>query len=179
MLFAHKPTHLICFLCLLLLSSCQANDYTVGNQVEVKVTRVVSGQTLEVLGIPPQPNLAARVRLIGIDAPDFRQLPWADESKEVLAELIGEPEKSVILEFDLEAKDKTGRTLAYVWKDNRLLNEEIVKKGYALFVGRSPNHKYDRRLEQAQQWVRLMGKGIWNPEKPMRLSPSEFRRQKL
>jgi micrococcal nuclease len=66
--------------------------------------------------------------------------------------------------------------LAYVWKDKLLLNEEVVKQGYALFVARSPNHKYDQRLEHAQQWARIMGKGIWNTDKPMRVTPGEFRR---
>jgi micrococcal nuclease len=66
--------------------------------------------------------------------------------------------------------------LAYVWKNQMFLNEQVLKQGYALFVGRSPNHKYDDRLENAQHWARLMGQGIWNPEKPMRLTPGEFRR---
>ena len=64
-------------------------------------------------------------------------------------------------------------------EDQQLLNEEVLKQGYAIFVGRSPNHKYDQRLERAQQWARLMGKGIWNPENPMRLPPAEFRRRNL
>ncbi len=165
--------------CLLLLVSCQANNQTASNQVEVKVARVVSGQSLEVLGMAEQPNLISRVRLVGLDAPDFGQRPWGDESREVLAKLIGDQEKTVIMEFDVSNKDKIGRTLAYVWKDQQLLNEEILKQGYAIFVGRSPNHKYDQRLERAQQWARLMGKGIWNPEKPMGVSPAEFRRQNL
>jgi micrococcal nuclease len=82
-----------------------------------------------------------------------------------------------MLEFDVEAKDKSGRTLAYVWKNGDLLNEKLVQQGYALFVPRSPNYKYDKRLERAQEWARLMGQGIWNPEKPLRQTPAEFRRQ--
>ncbi|MDF2387935.1 thermonuclease family protein [Nostoc ellipsosporum NOK] len=161
---------------LLLLVSCQAKGKPEINQAQVKVARVVSGQSLEVLGMAEQPNLISQVRLIGVDAPDLRQRPWGDEAKQQLENLIGGAEKTVMLEFDLEAKDKIGRTLAYVWKDKKLLNEQIVKQGYALFVGRSPNHKYDQRLERAQQWARIMGQGIWNSEKPMRITPSEFRR---
>nr|MDZ8042453.1 thermonuclease family protein [Nostoc sp. CreGUA01] len=164
--------------CLLLLVSCQGKNQ-VANQAQVKVARVVSGQSLEVLGMAEQPNLISQVRLVGIDAPDLRQRPWGEQAQEQLENLIGGAEQSVTLEFDLEAKDKIGRTLAYVWKNKILLNEELVKQGNALFVGRSPNHKYDQRLERAQQWARLMGQGIWNPEKPMRLTPAEFRRQYL
>ncbi|MEA5516723.1 thermonuclease family protein [Nodularia sp. UHCC 0506] len=165
--------------CLLLLVSCQADHQTVSNQAEVTVARVVSGQSLEVLGLAEQPNLISRVRLVGLDAPDLGQHPWGDESREVLAKLIGDQKQPVILEFDVSSKDKIGRTLAYVWKDQQLLNEQILKQGYAIFVGRSPNHKYDQRLERAQQWARLMGKGIWNPEKPMGIPPAEFRRRNL
>jgi micrococcal nuclease len=161
--------------CLLLLVSCQAKNQPTDNQMLVKVARVVSGQSLEVLGMGEQTNFASPVRLIGIDAPDLRQNPWGDEAKQRLEKLIGGVEQSVKLEFDVENKDKLGRSLAYVWKDHQLLNEQIVKQGYALFVGRSPNHKYDQRLERAQQWARIMGEGIWNPENPMRQTPAEFR----
>ncbi|MEH2160197.1 MAG: thermonuclease family protein [Nostoc sp.] len=166
-------------LCLLLLVSCQSKNQLPNNEAQVKVARVVSGQSLEVLGMAEQPNLISQVRLVGVDAPDLRQRPWGEGAKEQLENLIGGAEELVTLEFDLETKDKIGRTLAYVWKNKVLLNEELVKQGNAMFVGRSPNHKYDQRLERAQQWARLMGQGIWNSEKPMRLTPAEFRRQNL
>jgi micrococcal nuclease len=162
--------------CLLLLVSCQAKNQSTNILTEVKIEGVVSGQTLKVVGMVEQPNWISQVRLIGVDAPDLRQLPWGNDAKEILEKLIDGPQKPIKLEFDLDPKDKFGRTLAYAWKDQVFLNEQVLKEGYALFVARSPNHKYDNRLENAQQWARLMGKGIWNPEKPMRLTPSEFRR---
>ena len=140
---------------------------------QVKIAGVTSGNTLNVIGIDSQPNLNSQVRLIGLDAPGQRQQPWGEQSSRRLRELVGD--KLVKLEFDLEQTDKFGRTLAYVWQDEVLLNEQLVKEGHALFVPRSPNHKYDLRLERAQQFARLMGKGIWNPDKPMRLTPTEFR----
>ena len=161
---------------LLLLVSCQSPNNSSTTPASLKVARVVSGQSLEVLGMESQPNLISQVRLIGLDAPDLRQLPWGEDAKQLLEGLIGGANQAVNLEFDLEAKDKFNRTLAYVWKDKLLLNEEVVKQGYALFVARSPNHKYDQRLEHAQQWARIMGKGIWNTDKPMRVTPGEFRR---
>ncbi len=164
------------FLLICLLGSCQTNNQSVDHPSEVKVARVVSGQTLEVLGLGEQPEIISQLRLIGVDAPDLRQYPWGEKAKQSLETLIGDGNQSIKLEFDLESKDKFGRTLAYVWKNNLLLNEEVIKLGYALFEARSPNHKYEQRLEQAQEWGRLMGQGIWNSEKPMRLTPSEFRR---
>lgn len=167
---------ILILLCILLLVACQPEKKPdESTKVQLKVAQVVSGQTVQVAGMTEQPNLISQVRLLNIDAPDLQQRPWGDAAKQHLEELIGG--QPVILEFDLEQKDKFGRTLAYVWKDKVLLNEQLVKDGYALFVARSPNYKYDRRLERAQQWARLMGLGIWNPDKPMRLSPAEFRRQ--
>jgi micrococcal nuclease len=169
-------TRIIILASFLLLVSCQSHNNSSIIPANVKIARVVSGQSLEVLGMEAQPNLISQVRLIGLDAPDIRQLPWGDDAKQLVETLIGGANQAVNLEFDLEAKDKFNRTLAYVWKDKLLLNEEVVKQGYALFVARSPNHKYDQRLERAQQWARIMGKGIWNPDKPMRITPGEFRR---
>jgi micrococcal nuclease len=167
---------MLILVCLLLVFGCQGKNQETNNPAEVKVARVVSGHTLEVLGLSEQPNLVSPVRLIGIDAPDLDQRPWGEKGKDVMESFIGGGEKTVLLEFDLETKDKFGRTLAYVWRGQKLLNEEVVKEGYALFVARSPNHRYDDRLERAQQWARLMGQGIWNPEKPMRTTPADFRR---
>ncbi|MEM6754287.1 MAG: thermonuclease family protein [Cyanobacteria bacterium P01_C01_bin.38] len=168
---------LVIFFCCLLLLGCQAKKDTFqAGTVPIKVERVVSGQTLQVTGFREQPNLISEVRLNSISAPPTRQRPWGEASKQRLIELIEDKSSPVKLEFDVEAKDKFGRTLAYVWKNDTLINEQLVKEGHAIFVARSPNHKYDSRLERAQHWSRLMGEGIWNPEDPMRLSPSEFRR---
>lgn len=165
----------------LLLQGCQPATKPQG--LEVKVARVVSGQTLEVTGIDEQPAQATRVRLLGIDAPDLRQQPWGRAAKAQLEAMIGG--QPILLEFDVQDKDAFGRRLAYVWQEGVLLNERLVAQGYVLAVPRSPqsepqaspNHKYDQRLSRAQEWARLMGQGIWNPDSPMRLTPAEFRRQ--
>ncbi|MFB2922381.1 MULTISPECIES: thermonuclease family protein [Aerosakkonema] len=162
------------FFCLLfLLTSCQ--PVTTPQGEVAKVVRVVSGQTLETIDSEKQPPLIEQIRLIGIEAPDLRQRPWGTAAKERLEELIGS--KPVLLESDTETKDQFDRSLAYVWQDGVLLNERLLAEGYGLFVSRSLNNKYDERLESAQEFARVMGLGIWNPEKPMRLTPAEFRNQ--
>jgi micrococcal nuclease len=156
----------------LFLVGCQAKEVPTG--VTVKVERVVTGQTLEVLDTSKQSPLVERVRLLGIEAPDMKQQPWGSAAQERLKQLIGG--QSVLLESDGSSKDQFERRLAYVWKDGVLLNEQLVVEGY-VFVPRSLNNKYDQRLTTAQEYARIMGRGIWNPEKPMRWTPSEFRRQ--
>ncbi len=169
----NKLLNLMALCCLLLLVGCQSPVKPEG--IQIKIARVVSGQSFEVMGIGEQSTLVSRVRMIGIDAPDLQQQPWGGAAKDWLEATVGD--QPVMLEFDVESKDKSGRTLAYVWKNGDLLNEKLVQQGYALFVPRSPNYKYDKRLERAQEWARLMGQGIWNPDKPLRQTPAEFRRQ--
>ena len=152
----------------LLTVGCQSVATPKGSKVNV--TRVVSGQSLMVSGAAG----ASSVRLLGIDAPDLQQQPWGQAAKNRLKEII--KSQPVLLEFDREA-ERDGHRLAYAWTGGVLLNEQLVKEGYVLAVPRSPNHKYDQRLERAQEWARLMGQGIWNPKNPMRLTPSEFRHQ--
>ena len=154
-------------LLLFLIQGCQSVSMPPG--LQVNVVQVVSGQTLEVTGAGE-----TRVRLIGIEAPDLQQQPWGQAAKQRLQAMIGD--QPILLEFDVQDKDSFGRRLAYVWQNGVLLNEKLVKEGYVLVL-RSPNHKYDQQLERAQEWARLMGQGIWQPEQPMRLTPTEFRRQ--
>jgi micrococcal nuclease len=169
-----------CFLpiayCLLLafsLASCQYSKSPVG--LTAQLQRVNSGQTLEVLITS---NLIERVRLIGIQAPDLAQQPWGKAAKEELETLLREnnDRQLVLLESDRTEKDRFGRRLAHVWKNEVLVTEKLVARGYAL-ADLEFTHKYSKRLMRAQEYARLMGYGIWNPSQPLRLSPAEFRKQ--
>ncbi|KJH70210.1 thermonuclease family protein [Aliterella atlantica] len=160
-----KP-FLIYLTLVIFLASCQPNIAPQGMTVEVQ--KVISGQTLEVAATNRQ---IMKVRLIGIDAPDLRQQPWGKAAKAGLeAMLIG---KRAVIELEAQP-DEFGRRLAYIWCDRLLINEEIVNQGYVLA---SPQGKYAQRLILAQEWARLMERGIWNPSQPMRLTPAEFRSQ--
>lgn len=143
---------------------------------------MVSGHTLEVLDTTKQPPLIQRVRLIGIEAPDLRQQPWGSIARNRLEEMLTDKVSQqpglqpVLLEADVQETDSYGRWLAYVWCNGGLLNEQLVKQGYVLAASRPPNTKYDEHLARAQEYARIMGYGIWNPDKPLRLTPAEFRR---
>ncbi len=151
---------------LLLLNGCQNTTQPQGLKVQVK--RVVSGQTIEVVSN----DKTIQVRLIGIDAPDLQQQPHGQAAKALLTQLI--VDKQVILELDDQKQDEFGRSLAYVWSDF-LVNEYLVKQGVVLVAIKSPNHKHETQLVRAQQWARLQEQGIWNPQQPMTLTPTEFR----
>jgi micrococcal nuclease len=136
--------------------------------MQVQVVRVISGQTLEVMSM----GKALRVRLAGIEAPDIQQQPWGKAAQQQLEAMVGG--KTASLQLDGQP-DRFGRQWAYVWQDGKLLNEELLKEGYALWDGRSHAPQYDNRLEKAQAWARVMGRGIWDDKQPMRQTPAEFR----
>lgn len=159
--------------CIFTMVACQPAPTPSGRLVQV--SRVVSGNTLEVLQTDGGTALATQVRLVGIEAPDLRQDPWGTQAKNRLTELTAG--KTVLLEMDVQPQDSYGRILAYIWQDGQLLNEQLVQEGMVLAQGRSPNIKYDQQFAYAQDTARLLGLGLWNPESPLRQTPSEFRAQ--
>lgn len=97
-----------------------------GNTVE----RVIDGDTFVL-------NWGQRVRLKGIDAPELG-LCLADESKKELEKLV--LGKKVRLEEPVT--DTYGRILAFVHKDNKFIDEAMIKMGMGRFGGQ-PSPKQD------------------------------------
>ena len=168
---------------LMLLAGCQASP---PKYPTVQISRVLSGQSVEWIDRSQQPPVIQQGRLIGIDAPDMGQEPWGKQAKQRLETLIGMPaQDGVSVEFEATAADKYGRKFVYLWKNGRLLNEELLRDGSVLAKIGSPNSlttnasgtKYRERFIRGSQYARIVGVGIWNPAQPMRISPAEFRQE--
>lgn len=156
-----------------MLFGCSVSE-TNSNLIAAKVERVVSGQALEISAIAIKNNKITKVRIIGIDAPDLKQSPWGAAAKQRLTELVSG--KTILLETPSQTTDKFDRLLAHVWHNKTSIGEVLVKEGYVLANAKYP-HKYSQRFLNAREYARLLGYGIWNPEQPMRLTPSQFRSQ--
>ena len=71
--------------------------------------------------------------------------------------------KDVYLEYDKEKEDRYGRTLAYVWLDEKTMyNEELVKKGLAREKYFSPNGKYRSTFEKDEQQAKKDKVNLWS-----------------
>jgi micrococcal nuclease len=167
---------------LFLLASCQSSP----NYPTVQISRVMSGQSIEWVDRSQQPPVIQQGRLMGIDAPDLAQDPWGKQAKQRLESAIGIPEQSsVSIEIDETiGTDRFGRKFVYLWKDGRSINEQLLREGLVLASMRSASAgnntggaKYRDRFIRSSQYARLMGRGIWNPDRPMRMSPAEFRKE--
>ncbi|WP_216087098.1 thermonuclease family protein [Stanieria cyanosphaera] len=138
---------------------------------------MVSGQTIEVwLTQADHFKSKETVRIIGINAPDLQQSPWGKAAQQRLKQLISPNVSASSIQLKLEKKDPFNRYLAHIWHDKTLISEQLVKEGYVLADTNYPN-QYSQRLWYAQEYARLMGYGIWNPQQPMRESPEQFRSQ--
>ncbi|MFN3471469.1 MAG: thermonuclease family protein, partial [Aquificaceae bacterium] len=85
-------------------------------------------------------------------------------AKEFTKELLAEGQ-IVYLEFDVQKTDRNGRYLAYVWlPDGRMLNEVLLREGYAQVYTIPPNVKYQKRFLEAQKYARENNKGFWSIE---------------
>ncbi len=127
------------------------------------VTRVVDGDTIDV-NIDGQ---ISRIRLIGINTPevvDPRQ-PVQCFGKEASDKAKGSlTNQNVRLEADSsqDDKDKYGRLLRYVWREDGLFyNLEMIKLGYAFEYTYFLPYKYQAEFKNAQNYASSNKLGLW------------------
>jgi micrococcal nuclease len=118
----------------------------------VKVTRVIDGDTIEIEG-------GQRVRYIGMDTPET-YVCFYSESTNKNKELV--EGKTIRLEKDVSEKDRYGRLLRYVYARDTLVNEVLVKEGYAQVSTYPPDVKYQEKFLTAQKEARDGNKGLWS-----------------
>jgi len=134
----------------------------------VDLVRVVDGDTL----IVRQHANEFRVRLLGVNAPESVKPnhpvePWGREASEWLRQQTDSGGLAVRL--DKRRLDRYGRSLAYLYIDEQMLNEELVRAGLAqvsVFPGDSPT--VTRQLRAAQTEAQEARRGVWS-ESSMRI----------
>lgn len=139
------------------LEQATASATPIFNKEFVKVTRIIDGDTIEIEG-------GYRVRYIGIDTPEIVHPSkpvqcFGKEASNKNKELV--EGKIVRLGRDITEYDIYGRLLRYVWLDNTLVNEILVKEGYATSYTYPPDVKYQDRFIQAEREARENKKGLW------------------
>lgn len=117
------------------------------------VSRVVDGDTFHCRD-------GRKVRLIGIDSPERGQGADARRATRALVRLLPAG-RTVRLEVDVAPRDRYGRVLAYVWVGATLVNETMVRDGWAVRYTVPPNVKYADRIGHAQKKARAARVGLW------------------
>ncbi len=122
------------------------------------VVKVIDGDTIDI-------ENDIRVRLLGIDSPERGEC-FYDESKSFLKDLI--EDKQVNIKKDITGVDRYGRLLRYVIlpsndpkKDDILINEKLIKEGYAFVFAKAPDNEYRDLFSSAQELAKKKKKGLW------------------
>lgn len=105
------------------------------------------------------------VRLLGIDTPESvdpsRPVQcYGAEATARLAEL-APPGTTVRLERDVEARDRYGRLLAYLFVDEVFVNEVLLAEGFAALAVIAPNDTHRVALARAEMRARTVEAGLW------------------
>ena len=125
---------------------------------QARVIQVIDGDTLVLAG-------GARVRLLGIDAPEMEREArpaefLAHKSKVYLAKLT--EGKEVRLEYDQLRYDHYGRLLAYIFlPDHTLVNAAMLKEGLAHVYFHPSEVRYRETMLAAQREAMDARRGIW------------------
>jgi len=139
------------------------------------VIKVIDGDTIKIMYQQEKQS----VRLIGIDTPESRANKKANKDAmrsgqdvaaittmgkqaTAYAKNMVKPGDTISIEFDVQKRDKYGRLLGYVYlSDGRMLNEEIIRGGYASAMTIPPNIKYQARFLNAYRNARENKRGLW------------------
>lgn len=137
------------------------------NNDTVKLSKCIDGDTARFI----LNNEEIKVRFIGIDTPESVKpneevQKYGKEASTYTCKKLSSAKK-IVLEYDDEAgkTDKYGRTLAYVFVDDTLLQEQIVRNGYAKVKYINEKYKYYDKLKSAEEKAIKNKKRIYSDEK--------------
>jgi len=146
----------------LLLSSC-SNESLTASPNSATLKGVVDGDTIDIaIG-----GKTERVRLIGINTPETKHPTkgvecYGPEASAYTEQLLPKGTK-LRVERDVEARDKYGRLLLYVYIANSkvFVNMDLVMNGYARPMVFEPNTAHKADFAQAATQAELRNVGLW------------------
>jgi endonuclease YncB( thermonuclease family) len=121
-----------------------------------RVTRHTDGDTLWLSGL-------GKVRLIGIDTPEvFGETECYGRASSAFMRRVAPLGSKVRYRLGVEARDRYGRALVYVWlRDGRFLNRLVLLRGFGEPITIPPNVAYVAEFERAAAKAREAGRGLW------------------
>lgn len=120
----------------------------INNIKTIYVFQIIDGDTIK-------STSGQTFRLIGINTPE-KSMPFNKEATEFLKKQI--QNKSVQIES--HGVGKYGRTLAYIFLDDKNINKKILSQGLGtLYYYERDSHYVE--LKQAEEFARINQKGLW------------------
>jgi micrococcal nuclease len=145
-----------------LLVSCSSGA-TTENEVLITVLKVIDGDTVD---IDIKGN-TERVRLIGVNTPETKHPTkpiecFGPEASAYLTQLLPKG-THVRIERDIEARDRYGRMLLYLYResDNLFINLDLVSHGYGTPMSIEPNTFHRNDFVHAAALAETTNVGLW------------------
>ena len=145
-----------------LLMSC-SSGVTTENKVLITILKVVDGDTVD---IDINGN-TERVRLIGVNTPETKHPTkpiecFGPEASAYLTQLLPKG-THVRIERDIEARDRYGRMLLYLYRasDNLFINLDLVLRGYGTPMSIEPNIFHRNDFVHAAALAETTNVGLW------------------
>lgn len=146
--------------------SAQQNLQNPSGFTPAQVVKVIDGDTIDV----QISGETKRVRYIGVNTPETvdprrGQECFGKEASNENKKLI--QGQTVFLEKDVSETDKFGRLLRYVYLGLGqggllMVNDYLVRQGYAYSSTYPPDVKHQQRFIEAQQEARMSKRGLWD-----------------
>ena len=145
-----------------LLMSC-GNSTTSKNEVLITILKVIDGDTVDI----DINGRTERVRLIGVNTPETKHPTkpiecFGPEASAYMTELLPKG-TTVRIERDVEARDRYGRMLLYLYRDsdNLFINLDLVSRGYGTPMSIEPNTFHRNDFVQAAALAEVSNVGLW------------------
>ena len=158
------------FLCLFI------NINVFAEEIEVKLSKCVDGDTAKFI----YKDEVITARFLAIDTPEsvhptIGEEPYGKEASNYTCSTLEKAEE-IILEFDSNSDktDKYNRYLVWVFVDGKLLQKQLISKGYAEVAYLYDDYKYTDELEKAQEKAKAKKVGIWSDEVIMETKKEEI-----
>ncbi|WP_240620204.1 thermonuclease family protein [Peribacillus acanthi] len=138
----------------------------IGKVLTVEIMKVIDGDTIQV---KLDNGSIESIRLLLVDTPETVHpskpvQPYGKEASSFMKETLP-PNTSVTIELGISERDKYGRLLAYMYKENEMINAILLQKGLARVAYiYPPNTKYIDELQKLQSDAQKKGIGIWSIE---------------
>ena len=141
-------------------AGCREETPTYPVETGCIVQRVADGDTITVSGC-----LETRVRLLLVDAPEVAQGGSEAECYGVEAQAYLRsrlPVGTIVrMERGVLDRDQFDRALRYVWLEDELLNDSLVREGYAVRYRAAEDTRHQARITASEDEARRAGRGLW------------------
>jgi micrococcal nuclease len=134
-----------------------------------EVVGITDGNTIIVLNSETMKNV--KIRLYGIDTPEKGQA-FGKKAKQFTSGMVF----GKVVEVEVMDTDRYGRTVALVAVNKQILNEELLKAGYAWVYYQYCHEMICHAWADYQFAAKLDKRGLWRDPDP--IPPWEFRRKK-